>query len=102
MAGFTFTGVTNLTQINTSILAVGSIRWNTDITCFEAFDGHQWTVMTNGRNETMQEIVQHLEDKIAVTIKEDYTTSSAIQDAFEAWEEANKRFKIVLALAEKK
>ena len=102
MASFTFTGVTSHSQINTSTLAVGSTRWNTDINCFEAFDGQQWTAMTNGRNETMKEMVQHLEDRIAVQIEEEYQDSVAIQDAYKEWEESNERFKIVLALAEKR
>jgi hypothetical protein len=101
MAGFTFTGVTNLNQINTSILAVGSTRWNQTDNCFEAFDGTQWTQMTNGKNETLQDIVQHAEDRVATTIDLEYADNVTIQDAYKAWEAANERFMIVLALAEK-
>ena len=99
MAGILYTGVNTPNVTN---IATGSTRWNTTTNSFEAFDGQQWTAMTNGKNETMQEMVQHLEDKIAVQIEEDYKDSTAIQDAFIVWEEANERFKVVLALAEKK
>jgi len=100
----TFTGPYNgiTTVSNTVTTAVGTTRWNQTDNCFEAFDGTQWTQMTNGRNETLQDIVQHAEDRVATTIESDYADSVAIQDAYREWEAANERFMVVLALAEKK
>ena len=99
----TFTGTTSLPTVsNTGMIAVGATRWNQTDNCFEAFDGHQWTQLTNGKNETLQDIVQHAEDRIATTIDLEYADNATIQDAYKAWEEANERFMVVLALAEKK
>ena len=99
----TFTGTTSFPTVsNNSRIATGTTRWNQTDNCFEVFDGSQWTQMTNGKNETLQDIVQHAEDRIATTIDLEYADSAAIQDAYKEWEEANERFMVVLALAEKK
>jgi hypothetical protein len=100
MAGFTFNQASNAVY-NATSMATGTTRWNQTDNCFEVFDGSQWTQMTNGRDETLQEIVQHAEDRVATTIESEYADSAAIQDAYKEWEAANKRFMVVLALAEK-
>lgn len=100
MAGNFFTGATGRPVVSSA--TVGATRFNTTNNEYEVYDGTSWVALGTGRNETMQEMVEHLEDKLAVKIEEDYKDSSTIQDAFEEWEEANKRFKIILALAEKK
>lgn len=105
MASTLFTGITNHNQINsynTSTIPAGSTRWNTNTNAFEAFNGSNWVQMTDGTNETLQDIVQHAEDRIAVTIESEYKDNLTIQDAYKVWEEANERFKIILALTEKK
>ena len=35
-------------------------------------------------------------------IEEEYKDNATIQNAFDEWEEANKRFRVILALAERK
>lgn len=116
MAGVLYTGVTNHNQIsvyNTNtgstggggqagMVAAGTIRFNTTIGSYEAYDGYQWTLITNGKTETLQDIVQHAEDRIATTIELEYEGNVTIQDAYKAWEEANEKFKVILALAETK
>jgi hypothetical protein len=81
----------------------GTTRWNTTTNTMEVFDGAKWIKMAlQEERETMSACVQVLEDQIAVRIEEEYKDNAAIQDAFEEWEEANKRFRVVLELAEKK
>lgn len=99
MSSLVFTGVGSRPLVT----AAGSTRWNTSTSTMEVFDGASWQTMSAGeRDLTMKEMVEQLEDEIAVTIEQNYADSAAIQDAFKEWEEANERFKIVLALAENK
>lgn len=102
MAGITFAG-TNAVY-NATSMAVGATRWNQTYSCFEVFDGHQWTQMTPGevKDVTLADMVQYAEDQIATQIELEYANNAAIQDAYKVWEEANERFKVILALAEKK
>lgn len=82
----------------------GSTRFNATTTTMEVFDGASWQAMSAGdivKELTMKEMVEQFEDNIAMTVEEEYADNAAIQDAFRAWEEANERFKVVLALAEK-
>ena len=106
MAGLTFTGqnpYTTTTGVsNTGMIAVGATRWNQTDSSFEVFDGIQWVKMGDVKTETMQDMVQHAEDRVATTIVAEYEDNATIQDAYREWEEANKRFMVVLALTEKK
>lgn len=102
MAGLTFTGTTGVPTVsNNSRIATGTTRWNQTDSSFEVFDGSQWVAMSDVKNETMQDMVQHAEDRVATTIESEYEDNATIQDAFKVWEEANQRFMVVLALAEK-
>ena len=87
MVGNFFTGATNGRPVVTGAVA-GSTRFNISNNHYEVFDGTNWVSMGSGRDLTMQEMIQHLEDKLFETIEEDYADSVAIQDAFKAWEEA--------------
>jgi hypothetical protein len=101
MSGFTFTGVTGGGRAGSG--GAGSTRWNTDTNRFEYYDGYRWSVMASTeRDITMLEMIQHLEDRLAVEIDEKHQGNVAIQDAYKVWEEANEHFKVILALAEKK
>ena len=112
MAGYLYTGVTNHTQINSyntasgggqaGMAAPGTVRFNVSTNAHEVYDGYQWTAMTNGKTETLQDIVQYAEDRIATTIELEYEGNVTIQDAYKVWEEANEKFKVILALAETK
>lgn len=93
---FTGAGQPNIQQS----VATGATRFNTSSHHYEVFDGANWITLGTGREETMQEMVQHLEDRIGVLIEENYADSVAIQDAFKAWEEATERFKVILAIVE--
>lgn len=101
MAGFTFNQASNAVY-NATSMATGTTRWNQTYSCFEVFDGNQWTQMGDVKTETMQDMVQHAEDRVATTIVAEYEDNATIQDAYREWEEANKKFMVVLALAEKK
>ena len=83
------------------MIAAGTTRWNQTDSCFEVFDGHQWVKMGDVKTETMQDMVQHAEDRVATTIVAEYEDNATIQDAYKEWEAANERFMVVLALAEK-
>ena len=84
--------------------ASGTTRWNQDNSTVEVWDGIGWQTITSGgvKNLTLEEMVQGVEDEIAVMIEEEYKDNAAIQDAFDQWEEANKRFRVILSLAGKK
>ena len=101
MAGFTFNQASNAVY-NATSMATGTTRWNQTDSCFEVFDGTQWIPMGDVKTETMQDMVQHAEDRVATTIVAEYEDNATIQDAYREWEEANKKFMVVLALAEKK
>ena len=100
MAGNFFTGATGRPVVTT--VATGATRFNTTNNHYEVYDGTTWVSLGSGRTETMFEMLQYVEDKLGAEIKEEYQDSAAMQDAFKEWEAANERFKIVLALAEKK
>ena len=101
MAGFTFNQASNAVY-NATSMATGTTRWNQTDSSFEVFDGIQWVKMGDVKTETMQDMVQHAEDRVATTIVAEYEDNATIQDAYREWEEANKKFMVVLALAEKK
>lgn len=86
------------------MIATGTTRWNTTTNQMEVFNGYQW--MSLGaeavREVTLAEMVQTTEDQIATQIELDYADNATIQDAFKVWEEANERFRVILALVEKK
>lgn len=86
------------------IATTGATRWNQTNNTMEVFDGAGWQTMAfdGVKEETMSNCIQVLEDQIAVRIEEEYTDNVTIQDAFKAWEEANERFRVILAIAEKK
>ena len=81
----------------------GSTRWNQTTGQMEMFDGYRWVALSAGevKGITIAEMVESLTDQIAVAVEE-YADNVTIQDAFRAWEEANERFRVVLAIAEKK
>ena len=101
MTGMTFVGVNGSRPVN---VATGSTRWNQSSNTMEVWDGVGWQTISAGevRDLTLEEMVQGYEDEIAVIVKEKYKDNAAIQDAFDQWEEANKRFRVILSLAEKK
>lgn len=104
MASTLFTGITNHAQIsgyNTSTVAAGATRWNATNSTFEMFDGTNWKTVMDGRDETMLEMVQHLEDRLTDVIEEEYKDNVTLQDAYKEWEEATQRFKVIVALTEK-
>lgn len=96
----TFGGVNrpNMTAV------AGTTRWNTTNNSMEVFDGATWQLISSDeiQNLTMKEMVEQFEDEIAVMVDGEYADNATIQDAFKAWEEANERFRLVLAIAEKK
>lgn len=104
----TYTGVyptiltTTTTQPNS--VAPGSTRWNTTTGMMEMYDGYQWQAVTQGEvhTVTLAEEVECAEDRITGMIEEEYADNVTIQDAFKSWQEANERFRVVLAMAEKK
>ena len=85
-------------------IATGTTRWNQTSNMLEVFDSYQWTAIVpeEAQHVTLADMVQHAEDRVATMIDEEYQNNATIQDAFEAWEAANERFKIILALAENK
>ena len=101
MTGAVFVGVNGSRPVN---IAQGATRWNQTNSTMEVWDGAGWQTISAGevRNITLEEMVQGYEDEIAVRIEEEYKDNATIQDAFAEWERANERFKVVLALAEKK
>ena len=101
MTGMTFVGVNGGRPVN---VAQGTTRWNQTSNTMEVWDGVGWQTITTGevRNITLEEMVQGYEDEMATTIEEQYANNATILDAFCEWEKANERFKVVLALAEKK
>ena len=101
MAGNFFTGATNGRPVVTNV-ANGSTRFNTTSSQYEVFDGANWITLGSGRLLTFTEMVEQVEDEIAVRIEADYSDNTTIQDAFAEWEKANEKFKVILALAEKK
>lgn len=82
----------------------GTTRFNNTNNKFEMFDGYQWLEVTQGYPQplTLEQMVETAEDGIAATIENEYADNVTIQDALKEWEEANKRFRVVLALAENK
>lgn len=93
---FTFTGVNS----RPIVAVAGATRFNTTTNAMEVFDGISWQIISD-RKETMLNCVKVLEDQIAIRIDEEYADNATLHDAFKLWEEANERFKVVLALAEK-
>lgn len=81
----------------------GQARFNTATNYTEVWDGANWMPITAGEVTTLSlaDIVQDAEDQIAVIIEEEYRDNAAIMDAFDQWEEANKRFRVILQLAGK-
>ena len=92
-----------LNRPNMPVVA-GTTRFNTQINQLELYDGQQWVIVSADEIKpvTLAGMVENAEDQIAVLIEEEYTDNATIQDAFKAWEEANERFRVVLAIAEKK
>ena len=86
------------------MVATGSTRWNQTTGKMEMFDGYQWAtiVADEVRNATLAEEVECAEDRITGMIEEEYADNATIQDAFKSWQEANERFRVILAIAEKK
>ena len=84
--------------------AQGTTRFNTLSSMVEVWDGANWMPISAEeiRNITLEEMVQGYEDEMATTIEEQYADNATIQDAFAEWEAANERFRVILALAEKK
>jgi len=108
MAGLTFTGqnpyTTTTGVTNTGWIAAGTTRWNTTTSQMEVFDGQQWTVLGAGevKDVTLADMVQYAEDQVATQIELEYADNATILDAYKTWEAANERFRVILALAEKK
>lgn len=107
MSGLTYTGVypTMLTTISPQpSTAPGSTRWNTTTSKMEMWDGYQWQAVTAGEvhKVTLAEEVEHAEDRIVGMIESDYPDNATILDAFKSWQEANERFRVILALTETK
>lgn len=108
MSSTLYTGVTNHNQISgynyntNNTVAAGATRWNATNSTFEMFDGTNWKTVMDGRNETMMEMVQHLEDRLTDVIEEEYKDNVTLQDAYKTWEEATQRFKVIVALTENK
>lgn len=98
---FTFAGPGAQTIANA---APGTTRWNTNSSIFEVWDGAGWQLMSAGGHSkvTMKDMVEQFEDEIGQAIDQGYADNATIKDAYKEWKEANKRFKIVLALAENK
>jgi hypothetical protein len=86
------------------MIAAGTTRWNQTTGMMEMYDGYQWVAVSAGEvhTVTLAEEVEHAEDRITGMIEEDYPDNATILDAFKTWQEANERFKVVLALAENK
>ena len=110
MSSLTYTGVypTIVSATTTGggqagMIAVGSTRWNQTTGQMEMFDGYRWVALSAGevKGITIAEMVESLTDQIAVAVEE-YADNVTIQDAFRAWEEAGERFRVILAIAEKK
>ena len=110
MSSLTYTGVypTIVSATTTGggqagMVATGSTRWNQTTGQMEMFDGYRWVALSAGevKGITIAEMVESLTDQIAVAVEE-YQDNVTIQDAFKVWEEANERFRVVLAIAEKK
>ena len=101
MTGMTFVGVNGSRPVN---VAQGTTRWNQTSNTMEVWDGVGWQTISAGevRHITLSEMVEGYEDEMATTIEELYPNNVSIQDAFAEWEEANKRFRVLLELAEKK
>ena len=101
MTGAVFVGVNDSRPVN---ITQGTTRWNQSSNTMEVWDGVGWQTISTGevRNITLEEMVQGYEDEMATTIEEQYADNATILDAFAEWEKANERFKVVLALAEKK
>ena len=111
MSSLTYTGVypTIVSATTTGggqagMIATGSTRWNSTTSMMEMFDGYRWVAVTAGevKNATLADEVECAEDRIIGMIEEEYADNVTIQDAFKAWQEANERFRVVLAIAEKK
>lgn len=112
MASLTFSGIqpTIVSATTTGgggcagMIATGTTRWNATNNKMEMFDGYQWVAVTAGevKGLTLADMVENLIDQIAVTINEEHADNVTIQDAFKAWEEAGERFRVILAIAEKK
>lgn len=85
-------------------VATGTTRWNQTNNMLEVFDSYQWTAIVpeEAQHVTIADMVQYAEDRVATMIDEEYPDNATIQDAYKVWEEANERFKIILALAENK
>jgi hypothetical protein len=107
----TYTGVypTILTTTTTGggqagMFATGTTRWNQTTGNMEMYDGYKWVAVSAGEvhHVTLAEEVEHAEDRITGMIEEEYKNNATIQDAFKAWQAANERFRVILALAEKK
>jgi hypothetical protein len=104
----TYPGIYNTTTVagggQAGMIAAGTTRWNQTISQMEMWDGYQWQAITQGElhTVTLAEEVEHAEDRIAGMIEEDYPDNATILDAFKSWQAANERFRVVLAIAEKK
>ena len=111
MSSLTYTGVypTIVSATTTGgggqagMMVAGTTRWNATTNKMEVFDGYHWIPLSAGevKGITIAEMVESLTDQIAVAVEE-YADNVTIQDAFRAWEEANERFRVILAIAEKK
>lgn len=85
-------------------IATGTTRWNQTTSMLEMFDGYQWTAVSAGKihDITLAEMVENMADRITLAIEEECPDSVTIQDALKTWQEANERFRVILAIAEKK
>jgi hypothetical protein len=99
-----FTGVGYSNQPLVSNRIAGASRWNATTNMFEMFDGKNWVTVTQGHPQplTLDQMVEQTEDVIATTIENEYADNVTVQDAFKEWEKANERFRIILAISEKK
>ena len=101
----TYTGVHNqslATNVSYQMPVVGEVRFHADTNKMESWTGSQWIEITTGsvHHITINETVEHAVDNIASQIDEEEKDNIAIQDAFKEWQEATKKFRVILALAE--
>ena len=82
----------------------GQARFNTATNYTEVWDGVNWMPISSEeiKKLTIVDMLQDAEDRIRSEVVVEHLENPTIVDAFAEWEKANERFRVVLALAEKK
>ena len=80
----------------------GTTRFNTLSSMVEVWDGANWMPISAEeiKKLTVYDMLQDAEDRIRAEVVVEHLENPTIVDAFNEWERANERFRVVLALAE--